>query len=142
MTITGGCLCGAVRYRIEAEPIAKRVCWCRDCQYVAAGNGTVNITFPSEAVHIAGELKDYTSRAASGNLMHRRFCPNCGTHVTTQSGARPHLMTIRVGTLDDREIARPAMTIWTKSAPSWAVINPRIPHDEGQPAPPVMPSKS
>ena len=31
MTITGGCLCGAVHYRIDALPVAKRICWCRDC---------------------------------------------------------------------------------------------------------------
>ena len=50
MTITGGCRCGAVRYSIEAEPIAARHCWCRDCQYIGAGLGTVNVFFPSEAV--------------------------------------------------------------------------------------------
>ena len=41
MTITGGCRCGAVRYRIEAETITTRHCWCRDCQFIGAGSGTV-----------------------------------------------------------------------------------------------------
>lgn len=66
-------------------------------------------------MHVEGELKDYASRAASDNIMHQRFCPKCGTPVTTQSEARPHLLTTRVGTLDDPEIAKPVMTIWTKS---------------------------
>jgi len=142
MTITGGCLCGAVRYRIEAEPVQVRACWCRDCQFIGAGSGTVNVTFPSEAVHIGGELKDHASRAASGNLMHRRFCPKCGTPVTTQSEARPHLISIRAGTLDDPEIAKPVMTIWTRSAPSWASIDAGIPRVEGQPPPPTPPPRA
>jgi hypothetical protein len=49
MTITGGCRCGAVRYIIDTEPLFARHCWCRDCQYIGAGSGTVNIFFPSEA---------------------------------------------------------------------------------------------
>jgi hypothetical protein len=37
MIISGGCRCGAVRYKIDAEPITARHCWCRDCQYIGAG---------------------------------------------------------------------------------------------------------
>jgi hypothetical protein len=133
MTITGGCLCGAVRYRIEAEPLVTRTCWCSDCQKFGAGNATVNVVFPAEAVTIEGELRDYASTADSGNAMHRRFCQVCGTPVTTGSEARPHLLGIRAGTLDDPEIARPEITIWTSSAPSWAPIDPNIPQEEGQP---------
>jgi hypothetical protein len=72
MTITGGCRCGAIHYKIDAERITARHCWCRDCQYIGAGSGTVNVFFPSEAVEVEGALSDYTSRAASGNLMHLR----------------------------------------------------------------------
>ena len=97
MTITGGCQCGAVRYRIESEPLVARTCWCR-------------------------------------------FCPVCGTHVYIQSEMRPHFFTVRAGTLDDPEIGKPSITIWTSMAPSWAAIDPRIPHHEQQPPPP-SPSK-
>ena len=65
--ITGGCLCKQVRYEFTAEPIAMRLCWCRDCQYLANGNATVNVIFPSESLRITGELRDYQSTADSGN---------------------------------------------------------------------------
>jgi hypothetical protein len=126
MTITGGCRCGAVRYSIEGEPLLARHCWCRDCQYIGAGSGTVNVFFPSDAVTVEGALRDYTNRAASGNLMHRQFCPACGTPMFTQSEARLHMIGVRAGTLDDPEIGKPQVTIWTSSAPSWAVFDQNI----------------
>jgi hypothetical protein len=49
MAHSGGCLCGKVRYEIDAEPITARACWCRDCQKVGAGGPTVNAAFPSRA---------------------------------------------------------------------------------------------
>jgi Glutathione-dependent formaldehyde-activating enzyme len=58
--------------------------------------------------------------------MHRRFCPICGTPLLGEAEAPPHLVFVRVGTLDDPEIARPAQTIWTSAAPTWACIDERI----------------
>jgi len=127
MQITGGCLCGAVRYRVVAAPIVTRVCWCRLCQYLGAGSGTVNTCFPSDAISIEGELADFKSVADSGNIMHRRFCPACGTQLFSEAEARPHLIFVRAGTLDDPEAAKPSMTIWTGSAPSWACIDAALP---------------
>ena len=135
MEITGGCLCKAVRYSVSAAPIVTRSCWCRVCQYIGAGSGTVNTGFPSEALKVSGELHEYVMSADSGNVMHRRFCPTCGTHVLTGSEARPHLVFVRAGTLDDPEPARPQLTIWTASAPSWACFDERIPQVERQPPP-------
>ena len=135
MTITGGCVCRAVRYAATAEPIATRVCWCRDCQYFAAGSATVNLVFAASAVSLTGPLRDFTSIADSGNRMHRQFCERCGTPVTSVSEARPHLIILRAGTLDDPELARPSLTIWTDSAPSWACIDAALPSTPRQPPP-------
>ena len=136
-TIEGGCLCGAVRYTASAEPVVIRACWCRVCQFFAAGNATINLAFPSDAVTITGELRDYASTADSGNRMHRRFCPVCGVQVFSEAESRPHLIIVRAGTLDDPSIAAPSGVIWTSSAPSWAHIDPELQQFEKQPPAPV-----
>jgi hypothetical protein len=135
MEITGGCLCRRVRFRITAAPLAMRLCWCRDCQYFAAGNATVNVVFPSNALTVEGELQDYRSVADSGSVMHRHFCPKCGTPVFSAAESRPHLVIVRNGALDDTELTRPGATIWTDSAPEWAWIDDSLPRFEGQPPP-------
>ena len=136
MEITGGCLCKAVRYRFTAAPILTRVCWCRVCQYLGAGSATVNACFPTSALQVEGATQDYRSLADSGNVMHRRFCPQCGTPLFSEAEARPHLVFVRVGTLDDPEIARPGANIWISSAPTWACIDTTLPTTERQ-APPA-----
>jgi hypothetical protein len=135
MPVTGGCLCQAVRYSISAEPIVIRECWCRVCQYLGAGSSAVNACFPSAALRVEGTFTDYRSTADSGNTMHRSFCPTCGTALFSAAESRPHLIFVRVGTLDDPEAGRPDMTIWTASAPGWARIDPKIPQVPGQPPP-------
>jgi hypothetical protein len=133
--ITGGCLCDAVRYETSAAPILTRLCWCRLCQYIATGNAAVSVCFPTSGFSVTGETRDYQSVADSGNRMHRRFCPTCGTHLFSEAESRPHLVFVRAGSMDDPEIARPAATIWAAKAPSWAQINDHFPQWEGQPPP-------
>lgn len=133
--ITGGCLCRRVRFRIDARPIAMRLCWCRLCQYLAAGNATVNLVFPSNAITIDGELRDYASVAESGRRMHRRFCPICGTQLFSEAEERPHLIIVRNGALDDTSLLKPDATIWTAEAPEWAWIDEGLPQHPGQPPP-------
>src|SRR5262245_21130329 len=99
--ISGGCLCGAVRYESSAEPITARLCWCRFCQYIAAGNAAVGVCLPTSGMTVTGEMRDYESVADSGDRMHRRFCPSCGVHLFSEAESRPHLVFVRAGTLDD-----------------------------------------
>lgn len=135
MKITGKCLCGAVRWESSEAPIVTRWCWCRDCQYLGAGSGTVNAAFRTATFAVTGKTGDYLSIADSGSRMHRRFCPTCATPLFSEAESRPHLVFVRVGTFDDPDLAKPAMTIWTASAPSWARIDPDVPQLEGQPPP-------
>ena len=95
----------------------------------------MNVWFPSKAVTITGEPRDYLSIADSGNRIHRQFCGHCGAPLFSAAEVRPHVLLARAGTLDDPEIAKPLMTIWTKQAPSWACFNADLPQVAGQPPP-------
>ena len=70
---SGRCLCGDVSYRITADPVVSRICWCRDCQRIAS-NGTVNAIFPTPAIAISGKPAEYLRPADSGHQVRRRFC--------------------------------------------------------------------
>ncbi|MGE0116569.1 MAG: GFA family protein [Dongiaceae bacterium] len=133
--ITGRCLCGAVRFQFDQPPILARACWCRDCQYLASGNASINVFFKTESFTLTGEVGEYVSTADSGNAMRRRFCPRCGTPLFSEALSRPHLIVVRAGALDDPEIGRPASVIWTASAPNWGFVDRDLPNFEGQPAP-------
>jgi len=134
---TGRCLCGQVRYRLNADPVVARICWCRDCQRIAA-NGTANAVFPSAALEVHGSLNAYTSTADSGNQVSRRFCPQCGCHLFADSTGRPQLTVVRTGTLDDPSSIRPTANIWSTSAPAWACLDAALERLDHQP-PPLKP---
>jgi hypothetical protein len=112
-----------------------RACWCRDCQYLAAGNASVNAIFRAAGIKVAGEVAEYVSTADNGNVMRRRSCPKCGTQLFSQGSGRPDLMIVRVGALDVREVGGPQSFIWTGSAPSWGHVDPDPPNCAAQPAP-------
>ena len=129
---TGACLCGAIRYRLTAEPVVSRICWCRDCQRLSS-NGTVNAIFPTASIEISGVPGEHVSVADSGHAVRRRFCPACGSHLFADSTGRLGLTVVRIGTLDDPSSIRPAANIWTSSAPAWACLDPALPAIEAQP---------
>ena len=48
--IVGGCLCGAVRYESEAEPVLTAVCHCRDCQKQTSSAFSVLVVLPKDSL--------------------------------------------------------------------------------------------
>lgn len=133
MTRTGGCICGAIRYTLDEDPVTVRLCWCRDCQYWAGGNASLNLRMRQSAVQVQGAPKSWGSRADSGNHMRRSFCGECGTQLFSQADENTEFMVVRAGTLDDGNGIRPLAAIWTDSAPAWAQIDPELPTFPRQP---------
>ena len=133
---SGQCLCGAVRFRLTADPLTVRLCWCRDCQHLAA-NGTVNALVRTETLEATGALAEYDRVADSGSRITRQFCPNCGTHLFARVDARPQFRVVRVGNLDHPSAVPPVLNIWTDSAPAWACLDSSLQGVPRQPAPPT-----
>jgi hypothetical protein len=136
MNYSGQCACGAVTLRINAEPVAVRQCWCRQCQQIAAGGSTNNAIFPAADVAFAGELASAQWVADSGNTLTYWFCPRCGTQAYAQTSARPQFKTVRLGFIEQPHDLAPEAIIWTEDAPHWAVFDPDLQAWPRQPPPP------
>lgn len=131
---TGGCLCGQVRYAIDAEPGPSRLCWCRDCQRIAA-NGTANVVFPTSAIAVTGTVSRFHRVADSGNQVTLGFCNQCGTQLFSDSTGRVGLTVVRMGTLDNPSAITPTSNIWASSAPQWACLDESLERREHGPVP-------
>ncbi len=127
MTMTGGCLCGQVRYVAEAEPLLTAVCHCRNCQRQAGSAFSVVVAVPTAAVSVTGTLKTYDDIADSGGRLFRRFCPDCGSPIFSVMAAQPGLTIIKAGSLDDASGLQPQLQVWCKSAQPWAAAIAGLP---------------
>jgi hypothetical protein len=130
---TGGCLCGAVRYATEAQPLFAGNCHCKDCQRATGGPYTPALFFPAAALTITGNTQSYRSIADSGNYFDRLFCPVCGSSMFGKLQMMPEAIGLRAGTLDDPSLYTPQMDIYVRSAAHWDVLNPALPKFEGPP---------
>lgn len=132
--LRGSCLCGAIRYTVSAEVKELRACHCTHCQKASGAGGTVNAVVPSEAFELTqGKPKRIDTKADSGRTLHRYFCGDCGSAIYSQRETNPALMVVRAGTFDNAGPMKIATHIWTKSAPSWAHLDPAAQQIPGQP---------
>jgi len=117
--MTGGCLCGAVRYTLSEDPVRTMVCHCRNCQKTSGSALSTIALMRREALEIQGDLKGYEYAGDSGNKLEINFCPTCGSPVILNIRNMPDLVSVKVGTLDDPSGFKPQMQIWTDSAQPW-----------------------
>lgn len=117
--LTGGCLCGAIRYTVSGDAAFAGLCHCRNCQRATGSSFEPVMAFPSAAVSVQGELKTYQDTGDSGQALYRRFCPNCGSSVMADAAVMPGMTMILAGTLDDPSAFNPAMEIYCSSAQPW-----------------------
>lgn len=117
--ITGGCLCGRVRYTVTGEPAFSGLCHCRNCQRYTGSAFEALIAFPAASVSVQGELETYDDTGDSGQPVHRHFCPNCGSGVVNEVDVLPGVMIVLAGTLDDPAAFKPTMDVYWSSAQPW-----------------------
>ena len=132
---TGSCVCGAVNFTINSEPVAMGQCHCKGCQR-ASGTGHMSLAFfPESEVSIKGEVAEYASTADSGNINTRRFCPKCGGRLFGQNSARAGLMAVAVGAIDDNSWFNPQRIVYCKDQPEWDLMTADVPKFDMMPPP-------
>ena len=119
MALTGGCLCGRVRYTVDGQPNFAAVCHCRSCQRYTGSAFEPVMVFPSQTVQVQGDLKTYDDVGDFGKFVHRRFCPNCGSGVIADVDVMPGVTIVLAGSLDEPAVFRPSMEIFCASAQPW-----------------------
>lgn len=122
MSITGGCQCGAVRFRGEALGEAS-LCHCRMCQKATGGAFGPYVALDG-LVWTRGERK----RFQSSNKVWRGFCAACGTPLTWEHVGG--LLSVTIGALDDPAPVRPVEQLGSPSKLAWVDTIAALPTHE------------
>ena len=126
-TTEGGCLCGAVRYRVTGEPVAATLCHCGDCRRASGGTNIAWAVFECGNVEwLAGE----PDRHSSSPGIYWLFCGACGSTVGYQRSERPQHLDITTGTLDEPDRFPPNVEIWVREKIGWESLHPDLPKRE------------
>jgi hypothetical protein len=131
--ITGGCLCGALRYEAGIQTTFMGYCCCDDCQK-ASGSGFIPfVGLPPRALKITGGALLHQKKHNDGRSSERFSCAKCASLVFGGEPGNPNGNTIYAGTLDDTSQFKPTMAIMTKFRPEWVMLPPGLKIFEGMP---------
>jgi len=120
----GRCACGAVRYRMTAEPMIVHCCHCSWCQRESGSAFAVNAVIERGRVELlAGEPELVAPPSASGKGQEIARCPDCRVALWSHyAGAGRKAAFVRVGTLDDPGGCPPDVHIYTSTRRDWVVL--------------------
>lgn len=124
----GGCLCGAVRYRVAGAPSSSVICHCRACRKAAAAPSVAWVTFDRADVTL---LQGVPGRFVSSPGVVRTFCSACGTPLTYTTEKRPREIDVTTISLDDETLFAPTEEIWISRKVSWEAADPARPQRSG-----------
>jgi hypothetical protein len=118
----GGCLCGAVRFKCEGEPVNVRICHCRKCQKAMGSPFFARALFAQSAISIEGE----TARYPSSELLERVFCKRCGTRLFAWRKAGS-MAGVALAAFDDRNAFAPTAHMWVSEKMDWVRLDDGLP---------------
>jgi hypothetical protein len=118
----GGCLCGAVRYALNAGPLLAYACHCHRCQTRSGAAFTLTLVVRTVDLSVAGTPRVDGGATASGRIIEESSCGECRTRVFSRAPIAPEYMSLRAGTLDDVSWVAPIAQSFVECAIPWAVI--------------------
>jgi hypothetical protein len=131
--LSGGCMCSAVRYRISAAPIASDLCHCNRCRPQSGSAFSTIIIIKRSTITIEGTTAVFEDTGSSGLHVARRYCPRCGSPLTTESDATPDMMFVKAGGLDSNDWFQPVMELFVSRRRPWVAPVPGAQQFEGNP---------
>lgn len=116
-SVTGGCMCGAVRYEAVGGPTAVAHCHCESCRRHSGAPAVTLVSFEESRVRFTkGDRAIYKSSPG----VRRAFCSQCGATLTWEGAyAGKSLIEFHIGTLDDPNAVVPALHVFHSERLSW-----------------------
>ena len=124
--ITGSCLCGGVKFKINAELEPIQVCHCSQCRKAQGGPFATNTPVLTANFDLMGGA-DLLSEYESSPGKKRVFCSVCGSPIYSYRASLAGVIRIRAGLLDEPLPARPAVHFYMASKSSWWAIQDSLP---------------
>lgn len=124
LSLLGGCLCGAIRYRVSATPIDAGYCHCRLCQLSSGAPVLAWLTVGvADFAYTLGEAAVFRSSAHS----QREFCSACGTQLLFRRSISPKTVDVTTASLDEPASVLPQYHIWRQSRIAWFETDDALP---------------
>jgi hypothetical protein len=135
MKIDGRCHCGNITFEAEVDPATVVICHCTDCQTLSGSAfRTVVPTKEGSFRLLSGTPKVYVKTGESGNKREQTFCPDCGSPIYSGPlGDGAKVVSLRVGTIRQRDQMVPTDQYWFRSAQAWLSALPTAQRRETQP---------
>lgn len=127
----GGCVCGAVRYGLNAAPLLVYACHCHDCQTRSGSAFALTAVIRTADLEMTGPAEVVPTTSHSGRELEHTYCPTCRVRLLVSAVAAPDYASLRVGTLDEAGWAVPVVQLYAQSAIPWALI-PGVPTPPGE----------
>jgi len=122
-SVEGGCLCGAVRYRLTAAPLYSVICHCVSCRKASAAPSVAWLTVRAGDFQLLrGVPRGF--RSSAGVL--RTFCERCGTPLTYVNERSEGSIDLTTVSLDDPARFAPTKEGWLEDKLPWEVTNPHL----------------
>jgi hypothetical protein len=119
--LEGGCLCGAVRYRISAPFSSAGYCHCTHCQRRTGTGSSANGRVPRRGFELLAGTEELRSFQPPEGIP-KLFCARCGSALFSGDPLNDAEVAVRLGTLDGDPGIRPQYRQFLESASAWEAV--------------------